>query len=172
MKKAILVFLMLFLVFGIMVGSPLVFAEKGENPGKAKGITGSVSNNGADDLDADSGDGDEAEDGEDDTEGGARGKRHIKIRGTEVETELEIEEEFEGNETEFNVTLSNGKKSKVKVMPDQIPQIVRAKIKNMGENYTIEIKEKIHKNIPRVVYNVQTNQNGKYLGVLKLTIKK
>jgi hypothetical protein len=54
-------------------------------------------------------------------------------------------------------------------MPDQIAEMAIEKLKTT--NYTIELKEKIHKNIPRVIYNIKTNKNGKFLGIFKIKVK-
>lgn len=98
-------------------------------------------------------------------------KRKIEFKGVGADTELEIEEEVENGKTKLKIKMKNGNFTSLDIMPDEVLVIIRAKIKNMGENYSIEIEEKIHKNIPRVVYNVQTNQNGRFLGVFKLAMR-
>jgi len=102
-------------------------------------------------------------------------KKRIKIKrvdGTgefEVETELEIDDEFEGNESDLMALTSDGKKHRIKILPDRASEIAIERLKS--KNFTIELKEILHKNIPRVVYNIETNKNGKFLGVFKLKVK-
>jgi len=92
------------------------------------------------------------------------------IDGLEVETELEIEDEFEGNETDVSAVLSNGKKAKIKVLPDRASEIALERLGAL--NFTkIELKEIRHKNVPRVVYNIETNKEGKFFGIFKLKLK-
>ena len=38
-------------------------------------------------------------------------------------------------------------------------------------NITIKLKEEVHKNIPRVIYNAQFNEHGRFLGVFKLAMR-
>jgi len=96
----------------------------------------------------------------------------IKVEGKEIEaeTELEIdEEETEDGESELRAKLSNGKKIRIKILPDRASEIAIERLKS--KNLTIELKEVIHKNVPRVVYNIQTNKNGRFLGIFKLRMK-
>jgi len=100
------------------------------------------------------------------------GRRKIHIEGKEefsVETELEIETEFEGNESDLGALTSDGKRHRIKIMPDRASEIAIERLKS--KNFTIELREVLHKNIPRVVYNIETNKNGRFLGVFKLKIK-
>ena len=103
-------------------------------------------------------------------------KRKIKIETEsgeeefEVETELEIEDELEGEDGEVNAVLSNGRKAKIKFLPDAASEIALERLR--AANFTkIELKEVRHKNVPRVVYNIESNKNGKFLGVFKLKMK-
>jgi len=55
-------------------------------------------------------------------------------------------------------------------MPDAASDIALERLKIL--NFTkIELKEIRHKNIPRVVYNIEANKNGKFLGIFKLKMK-
>ena len=104
-------------------------------------------------------------------------KRKIKFKDEfegifEAKTELKIEEEIlsgEVNETIIKAILSDGNETEIKIMPDRIAEIAIEKLKTL--NFTIELKEKEHKNVPRVVYNVETNKNGKFIGIFKLKLK-
>ncbi|MEM3091318.1 MAG: hypothetical protein QXX55_01280 [Candidatus Pacearchaeota archaeon] len=67
------------------------------------------------------------------------------------------------------------KETEIKIMPDEafIIALNRSRIEKCSEenNCTIKIKEKIHNNIPRVVYNIELDKPGKFLGVFKLEMK-
>ena len=100
-------------------------------------------------------------------------KKKLKIEGVdglEVETELEIEDEFEGNETDLAVVMSNGRRALIKIMPDAASEIALERLRAL--NFTgIELKEIRHKNVPRVVYNIETNKEGRFFGIFKLKLK-
>jgi len=102
-------------------------------------------------------------------------KKKIKIKRTdgtgefEVETELEIDDEFEGNESDLGVITSDGKRHRLKVLPDRASEIAIEQLR--AKNFTIELKEILHKNIPRVIYNIEANKSGRFLGVFKLKMK-
>jgi hypothetical protein len=87
----------------------------------------------------------------------------------EVKTELEIEDEFEGNESRIKIKMKNGTRIRLKVLPDQVSETIFETLKT--RNFTIELKEVKHKNIPRVVYNIQAGKPGRFLGIFKLKLK-
>lgn len=100
------------------------------------------------------------------------GKSKIKVVGKEefeADTELELETEFEGNESIIRAILSDGNKTDIKILPDRASEIAIETLRS--KNFTVELKEVLHQNIPRVIYNIQTNKNGRFLGVFKLKIK-
>jgi len=100
------------------------------------------------------------------------GKRIIKIVGKEefdVETELELETEFEENDSDLRALTSDGRKHKIKILPDRVSEIAIERLRS--KNFTIELKEVLHRNIPRVIYNIETNKNGRFLGIFKLKLK-
>ena len=100
-------------------------------------------------------------------------KKRLKIEGIdglEVETELEIEDEFEGNETDVVARLSNGRKALIKIMPDTASEIAIARLRAL--NFTrIELKEIRHDGELRAVYKVEMNKNGKFLGIFKMKVR-
>ena len=100
-------------------------------------------------------------------------KKRLKIEGIdglEVETELEIDDEFEGNETDVAALLSNGRRALIKVMPDAASDIALKRLKAL--NFTrIELKEVRHNNELRAVYEVEANKNGKFLGIFKMKVR-
>ena len=107
------------------------------------------------------------------SEDGTKTKIKIKIEnGTdefEVETELEIDDEFEGNETNLGAITSDGKKHRIIVLPDRASEIAIEILKS--KNFTVELKEILHKNVPRVVYHIESNKTGRFLGIFKLKMK-
>ena len=88
----------------------------------------------------------------------------------EIETDLEIDDDFEGNQSDLEATTSDGEKHRLKVLPDEARRIIMERLKALNiTNVTLD--EVKHKNIPRVVYNIQTNKHGRFLGVFKLALK-
>lgn len=112
---------------------------------------------------------------EEESENGVVVKRKLKIENETVETELEIEEEFEGNETRLRTRLSNGERAELRILPDEAKGIVERRLEirkmNFDNSSNITLEEIKHRNIPRVVYNIDTNQNGRFLGVFKLKMR-
>jgi len=100
------------------------------------------------------------------------GKRKIRIEGREdieVETELEIDDDLEGNESDIGAISSDGKRHKIKVLPDRASEIAVERLR--AKNFTVELKEILHKNVPRVIYNIEADKEGKFLGVFKLKLR-
>ncbi|MDP3992290.1 MAG: hypothetical protein Q8P79_02160 [Nanoarchaeota archaeon] len=96
-----------------------------------------------------------------------------EIRGEEIEVEAEdeidLEEQTNGTEYRLRARLRNGDVTDIKIMPDTASEIALERLKAL--NFTIELKEIRERNIPRVVYNIETNKHGRFLGVFKLAIK-
>ena len=87
----------------------------------------------------------------------------------EVETKLEVEEEVEGNNTKIKIKLSNDERKELKILPDQASEIARERLK--ARNLTkIELREKIRNNIPVVVYHIEGDKPGKFLGIFKFAM--
>jgi len=88
----------------------------------------------------------------------------------EVETELEIEEETEDGEKKIKIRLSNGERRELRILPDQASDIAkeRLKLRNLTR---MELKEIIHKNVPRVVYHIEGDKQGRFLGIFKFAMK-
>ncbi len=107
-------------------------------------------------------------------------KRHIKI--TSEDGELEIESELEVKESDDSsqiiITKANGEIVIMDILPDEAIEIARRRLRfrnrfrNMNmSNLSVSLDEIQHKNIPRVVYNIQANQHGKFLGIFKLAMR-
>ncbi len=118
---------------------------------------------------------------------GADGEKRIKIKSecevedgvekckveneveNEIHTSLNISTEFE-NDSNLEVKTSDGEKHKLRVLPDEARQIIMERLKALNiTNITLE--EVKHKNIPRVIYNIESNKHGRFLGVFKLGLK-
>lgn len=107
-------------------------------------------------------------------------KRQFKLEGetddedieVDVDDEIEIEDVVVEGETKFRAKLSNGNISYIEVMPNWVREMIRQRLRIRNQtNMTIKLKEKVHQNIPRVVYNAEFNEHGKFLGVFKLAMK-
>ena len=87
----------------------------------------------------------------------------------EIHSNLNISTEFENN-SDLEATTSDGEKHKLKVLPDEARQIIMERLKSLNiTNLTLEeIKDR---NIPRVIYNIESNKHGRFLGVFKLGLK-
>lgn len=97
-------------------------------------------------------------------------KRENSTKELEVETELEIDDDVNDSDSDLEVTDSRGEKTRIRVLPDTASEVALERLE--ARNLTkIELKEVLHKNIPRIVYEIETNKNGKFLGVFKLKIK-
>ncbi len=95
--------------------------------------------------------------------------RKVEINGVNVGLEdIEVDDLFEGNESELNVAGSDVK-IKMKVLPERAKKIVRNRLHGNVSNLTLE--EVRHKNIPRVVYKVNSEHPGRFLGIFKLVLK-
>jgi len=102
-------------------------------------------------------------------------KNKIKIESNgenkEIESELEIESEgdFENGTLKFKTKTSNGETKEIKILPSEISQRAEEILKS--KNFTIQIKEKEHNNLPTVVYHIESDKTGKFLGVFKMKYK-
>ena len=102
-------------------------------------------------------------------------EKTIKIEGPngtiehQVRTNLNINDNFSNNESDLEVVLSNGNKTRLRILPDQISEIARERLRT--QNFTINLNETFDRNISRIVYNVETNKHGRFLGVFKLNVR-
>ena len=88
----------------------------------------------------------------------------------EIEIEDELEVEVEEGDDSLTVVTSDDERKEIKVLPDDAIKRIRERLKS-AEIERIELREEVHKNVPRVVYLIEGNQNGKFLGVFKLKLK-
>ncbi len=88
--------------------------------------------------------------------------------GLEAESELEISQnESADGSVKVKVKTKDGKEKEIKVLPDRASEIAKARLKAKFGNDSLEIKEITHKNTPRVVYHLEGNSSGKFLGIFK-----
>jgi hypothetical protein len=88
--------------------------------------------------------------------------------GLEARTELEISEnESADGNVIVKVKTKDGKEKVIKVLPDRASEIAKARLKAKFGNESLEIREIKHKNLPRVVYHLEGNSSGKFLGIVK-----
>lgn len=113
---------------------------------------------------------DDSTDLEDEAETTGNTKTKVKIKGEDVGVSTDLEIEGEGDN--MSITDSSGKKYKIKMSPEQIRERIRERLRlHNDSNISLQLQEKVHNNVPRVVYNIETNQNGKFLGIFKIAMK-
>ncbi len=88
----------------------------------------------------------------------------------EIEGELEIEVEEENGETKIKVKLSNEERRELRISAKEARKTAREQFK-AGEITKMELKEKIHQNIPRVIYHIEGNKPGRFLGIFKFAMR-
>jgi hypothetical protein len=92
-----------------------------------------------------------------------------KEREVEAEDEINLEEDTNGTEYRLRAKLKNGNFTDIKIMPDQASEIALERLKAL--NFSIQLRERLHNNIPQVVYNIDANKSGRFLGVFKIIMK-
>ncbi len=70
----------------------------------------------------------------------------------------------------FEITTSDGEKHHITFLPDQASDVAKSRL-NSTTVLNISLEEIIHNNIPRVVYRIQTEHEGRFLGIFKLILK-
>lgn len=99
-------------------------------------------------------------------------KVRIKERNgeSEIETKIIIKESIEGNITKIKVKLSNGSEIEMKIFPKEASELARQRLES--SNFSIDLREVNNsRNIPRVVYHIESNKTGKFLGIFKMKVK-
>ena len=99
-------------------------------------------------------------------------KMKYKFGGEELEVEAEDEIDLEENTTgnySLKAKMRNGNFTRIKIMPDQASEIALERLKAL--NFTVQLRERLHNNVPQVVYNIEANKNGRFLGIFKLAMK-
>lgn len=87
--------------------------------------------------------------------------------GVQAKSDLEISENDTDGKTKVRVQLKDGSYKEIKVLPDRASEIAKARLRMKFGNDSLEIREIKHKNVPRVVYHLQGNSTGRFLGIFK-----
>jgi hypothetical protein len=66
---------------------------------------------------------------------------------------------------------SDNSSTAVNFLPDEASERAAERLKIMNENLSIQLRERVHKNIPQVVYNIEANKSGKFLGIFRTSMK-
>jgi len=105
--------------------------------------------------------------------GNVREKINYEADGEELEVGagegIKIEEESNATDYRLKARIRNGNVTNIKIMPDTASEIALERLRAL--NFTVELKEIKHKNVPKVVYNIETNKHGRFLGIFKLSMK-
>jgi len=95
--------------------------------------------------------------------------KQIQIRNITLHTELNVTENQLRQKNEFNIRLSNGRNTAVKIMPETASQTaiqrLRLRVCNESNNCTIELKEVGEGNQTRAIYEVKARKKVKILGI-------
>ena len=92
------------------------------------------------------------------------GQGRARVHGQDMDSELE----FEGEEA----IDSEGNKHKIKITPQEVKVLIRNRLRIRDDSdLSFELKEKIHNNIPRVIYNIEAKEHGKFLGIFKIAAR-
>lgn len=96
----------------------------------------------------------------------------ISIDGMSINItkDMEINDLFDNDDTDIEA-VSDGNATKIKIFPDEASQIAREKSNSSLNITNVSLEEIRHNNIPRVVYNIESNEEGRFLGVFKLAVK-
>lgn len=94
-----------------------------------------------------------------------------KKKELRIQTRLEIREMLNKttNVTFYIVNISNGSEQRIKIIPERLYNISLERFKS--KNFTVEIIEIKYRNIPRVVYHLQSNHSGRFIGLWKIRAK-
>ena len=199
-RKVALSFFFAFLLFGMVFHSPIIFAQedddltsnsgRGSSDSATADADNSDSSEDTDDSDSRSdkrvkvGNGKERteerireKDGKierevkgrfiDEDGNEVRFERKIKIKDGEVEIETKLK--VSGRGSNLSVSDSEGRKHRVRVTPEKLKALMIERLN--AENVTdFSLEEIKHKNIPRVVYKINSEHPGRFLGVFKIAM--
>ncbi len=103
-------------------------------------------------------------------------KSRIRIKEREIKSDLELEEENETDRSirKIKARLSNGNKTDINLLPDKALEIAQLMLASENiTNVSLELKEiKLKGNKLKAVYVATSNSTGKFLGIIKIKIKK
>ena len=91
--------------------------------------------------------------------------RRAMIGHEEIETELEIEESNEDNQTRLRVQLSNGRRAEIKFMPETAGLRARERLGEL--NFSIQLEQVGQGNDTRLMYEVQAERHYRILALFR-----
>ena len=102
----------------------------------------------------------------------AQNRYEFSFGNHSARTELEIDEETEGNRTKFKVKLNNGRNAEIKIMPNVASEtaLARLRLKSCNDtsiNCSIELKEVGEGNKSRLIYEVKARKTFKVFGLFR-----
>ena len=173
MKRAVIVSLLLVLAFGILINSSFVLADSvnagiGNSENAASADNSGSSNDNSDDDSARVRAETRIRVREGEVEKEIRSERKIRVKDgqTEIRTRLKVE----GNGANLSIVDSEGERHRIRVTPEKLRVLIMERLK--ANNITeFSIDEIEHKNIPRVVYKINSEHPGRFLGIIKLSMK-
>lgn len=100
------------------------------------------------------------------------GVRTVRIKnpGQEKEITINTELNFGENGSEISIITSNQERKELKILPEQALERARNQLETKQIN-KIELKEQVRNNIPAVVYHIEANKTGRFLGIFKFAMK-
>jgi len=113
---------------------------------------------------------------EENTEG-IDSRRKITIEGETgngniIETELEVENEFNEEESDIMIKTTDGQRHAIKVLPERVRKVVRERLRIRETSLSnLTIEEIMENGVPRVVYKLASEHPGKFLGIFKTAMK-
>lgn len=98
--------------------------------------------------------------------------RRVEIEGSNVSIgeNIEIDDDFEENNTDLEAVTSDGERHRIRILPDEVRSRIRERVRNANiTDFSLEEIE--DRNVPRVVYRVNSEHPGRFLGVFKLAMR-
>jgi hypothetical protein len=101
----------------------------------------------------------------------ANNQIRLEVGGVGVDCDCNMTQEQVQNKTKLKTTLSNGKNSEIKVMPNTASetalQRLRLKVCNETNNCTIELKEVGQGEKSKLAYEMQIERHSRILGIFQ-----
>lgn len=95
-------------------------------------------------------------------------KRKITIKNGEVEIETKLK--IEGNGSNLSILDSEGIRHRIRVTPERLRALLQERL-NANNITNFSLEEVKHKNIPRVVYKINSEHPGRFLGIFKIALR-
>jgi len=93
----------------------------------------------------------------------------LRVGGVSANCSCNLTQEQVQNRTRLYAEMSNGEHSEIKVMPDRASEtaLERLRLKNCGENCTIELKEVGLGDEAKMAYELKTQRSARILGLFR-----